>query len=56
MTKIEKIHNLLEDVETDLRDKLIKDILETLGDFRKDCPKNQEDGLTAAIGIIKGNF
>jgi hypothetical protein len=56
MTKIEKIHDLLEDIETDVRSQLIKDILATIKDFQDGCPKNQEDGLQAAVEIIQQNY
>jgi len=57
MTKIEKIQDLLEGVETDLRNSLIKDILDTLKDFAKDgVPEDEKPGMQAAIEIIAENF
>jgi hypothetical protein len=56
MTKIEKIQDLLEEVEGDIRKRLIKDILADLRDFGKDAIENEKAGFRAAIEVIEANY
>lgn len=55
-TKLEKIQDLLADVEIDFKKAVVRDILAELREFRKDCPKSEYDGYTAAIEVIESNF
>jgi hypothetical protein len=56
MTKIEKIQDLLEGVETDVRKATVQDILIDLADFLKDSNATNAPGLAEAIAIIKANY
>jgi hypothetical protein len=56
MTKIEKIQNLLGDVEADVRKATIEDILIDLRDFAKDASDDEKPGYLAAIQVIEANY
>lgn len=56
MTKIEKIQDLLDGVEQDIRKATVRDILIELADFAKSCPTEERAGFKAAIEVIKNNF
>lgn len=56
MTKIERIRDLLEGVEADIRTATIKDILVDLRDFAKDASAAEKPGYLAAIQVIESNY
>jgi len=56
MTKLEKIQDLLTDVETDIRKATVADILIDLRDSLKHCSDAELAGLTAAIETIESNY
>lgn len=56
MTKIEKIQNLLEDVEQDIFKSVIKDILADLRDVVNVANAEEKPGLQAAIEVIESNY
>jgi hypothetical protein len=56
MTKIEKIQNLLEDIETDTRKSTVEDVLIELADWLTTVEPGEVAGMKRAIAIIKANF
>ncbi len=55
-TKIERIQDLLEGVEADVRKATVKDILIDLGESLKDAAGEHKGGIAEAIEIIKANY
>lgn len=57
-TKIEKILELLDQAEQDIRKATVRDILIDLREGLKDknCQPGEKAGLTAAIEIIETNY
>lgn len=57
MTKLEKIQDLLGDVEADIKVSTVRDILADLADFANDGVEDHEvAGMLRAIEIIKANY
>jgi hypothetical protein len=56
MTKMEKIQSLLDDVESDIRKSIVRDILADLRDFAKDAIDEERPGFKAAIEVIEANY
>jgi hypothetical protein len=57
MTKIERIEDLLGQVEDDIKTRTVKNILADLKEFLKDgVPDSEKAGMKAAIEIIETNY
>ena len=55
-TKIERIQDLLSQVEEDTRKAAVKDILIDLAEFAKDADAATRPGLLEAIQMIRSNY
>lgn len=55
MTKIEKIEDLLGQVEADITRRVIRDILADLKDFAESAIESEKAGFQAAIEVIQAN-
>lgn len=56
MTKTERIHELLDQVEEDTRKATLADIIADLKDFAKDASAANKPGMLEAIQILKANY
>lgn len=55
MMKIQKIREMMDDAEQEIREDAAKNITHDLGDFLKTATPEQQAGLRFAIEIIKEN-
>lgn len=56
MTKIEKIEDLLQGIEADVHNSLLKRITATIEDLRTEASDEEQAGITATLEIIAANF